>query len=99
MGTTCGMLGTRIDNSSLINHLQEKEQLLVLLSRTHHLRDIYFVGGVEAVLATVREVMGMPNGWSVYMTKLVDKLLQLQQGTAPARINSCLLYTSDAADE
>lgn len=74
IGQTCAKVGTQIDAKDPHFRLWQREQLLVLLSRTRSLDDFYFVGNQASAMTMIREVMSKPNRLADYTAQLVTKL-------------------------
>ena len=67
--------------------LWEREQVVVLMSRTHFAANIIFVGKSKETIDALVEVLRKPSQYSEYMEYLLDKLCATAGGTRKLVIN------------
>jgi predicted GIY-YIG superfamily endonuclease len=64
-------------------HLFMREQVVVLLSRTHYAKDIIFVGDAEETAEALAVMLDSDGPYSEYMEYLVEKLLEHSSTNSP----------------
>lgn len=78
MGETLFALVTKVSRGEWAYQLWEKEQVVVLLSRTRKGKDTIFVGDAEEVAETLAELLQIPSQYSEYMSYILDCLTKSQ---------------------
>jgi predicted GIY-YIG superfamily endonuclease len=74
MGSSLGHLVTKLSLTDPLYRLWEKEQMVVLLSRTEYARDIIFVGDPTETVDAILQVMQIRSQYSEYMNHVIDVL-------------------------
>ena len=72
IGNTCTEVGTQLHGDHF--RLWSMEQLMVLMTRTRRLSNLYFVGDRDTVTSAIQSVFFKRSHWIGYMTKLVERL-------------------------
>jgi predicted GIY-YIG superfamily endonuclease len=74
MGSGLGHLVTKLSRTDPLYRLWEKEQIVVLLSRTERARDIIFVGDRQETVDAILQVIQIRSQYSEYMDHIVRVL-------------------------
>ena len=85
MGQDLCALITRVDANEEDYKLWEKEQVVVLLSRTHFAKDIIFVGSKRSTSEALASLLLKRSQFSDYMDYLLDKLAPDAASAADSR--------------
>jgi predicted GIY-YIG superfamily endonuclease len=74
MGSDLGHLVTKLSLTDPLYRLWEKEQAVVMLSRTERARDIIFVGHPREIIDAILQVIQIRSQYSEYMNHIIDVL-------------------------
>ena len=74
MGSDLGHLVTKLSLTDPLYRLWEKEQIVVMLSRTERARDIIFVGHPRETIDAILQVIQIRSQYSEYMNHVIDVL-------------------------
>jgi predicted GIY-YIG superfamily endonuclease len=74
MGSGLGHLVTKLSTTDSLYRLWQKEQIVVLLSRTERARDIIFVGDPQETVDAILQVIQVRSQYSEYMSHIIDVL-------------------------
>ncbi len=98
MGQDLDHLVTRVSLSDAKYKLWEKEQVVVLLSRTHYAKDIHFVGEARETANALASLLGTSSQYSEYMCHILERLCHLTETELPNRIVDQTLHPFCPAD-
>jgi predicted GIY-YIG superfamily endonuclease len=74
MGSFLDHLVTKLSPTDPLYRLWEKEQAVVMLSRTERARDIIFVGRPREIIDVILQVIQIRSQYSEYMNHIIDVL-------------------------
>ena len=72
MGDTLPKIATQISNRHSHFKLWDKAQVIVLMSRTRHVKDIIFVGDKEITIKSLTILLKTSSQWTNYMEKILS---------------------------
>ena len=71
IGQTCYAIGARLDQNDPNFRIWQREQLLVLLSRTRSLKDVHFVNDPATVCNAISQIYLKQNQWTTFIDDVV----------------------------